>query len=234
MKKVIATAQFQKLKLKPNELDHVPRRGEIFEVTKERFNILSGDNEYNEKFVEKLKPKRRKEQNKIAIIIPNYNYANYLERCLTSILNQTYTNYEIIFVDDMSTDDSLEIARKLLKSPHKVIELKQKRYNGGARNEGYLHMSKDVDYVWYVDSDDWLLDETALEKINEKLKLAPDVLFIGLSTYKNGITQPKIIPRYPDRYDAFEGWSGSSGKVIRKELATRQECLYNERNIKRR
>ena len=169
---------------------------------------------------------------KIGIIIPNYNYEHTIEKCLNSILNQTYTNYEIIFVDDMSTDNSVQIARNLLKQPHKVIELKQKRYNGGARNEAYLHLSDDVDYVYYVDSDDWLYDEFALEKINNKLQDFPDVLFVGIAKQKNGKLSIDSIPQYKDKYEAIKGWSGSCGKVIKKSLATRQECLYNEGTLK--
>ena len=56
--------------------------------------------------------KLEKKNHKIGIIIPNYNYEHTIEKCLTSILNQTYKNYEIIFVDDMSTDNSVEIAYK--------------------------------------------------------------------------------------------------------------------------
>lgn len=174
-----------------------------------------------------------KKDNKIAIIIPNFNYAEHLEKCFNSILNQTYTNYEIIFVDDMSTDNSVEIARQMLKLPHKIIELKQKRLNGGARNEAYLHMSDDVDYVYYVDSDDWLYDDKCLEKINNMLQFNPDVLFVGLADYKNDKLNPNcFIPKYKDKYEALIGWSGSCGKVIRKSLATRQECLYNEGTLK--
>ena len=169
---------------------------------------------------------------KIGIIVPNYNYEHTIEKCLNSILNQTYKNYEIIFVDDMSTDNSVKIAKKLLKTPHKIIELKQKRYNGGARNEAYLHLSEDVDYVYYIDSDDWLYDNYALEKINNKLQTKPDVLFIGMASYKNGKTNICFIPQYKDKYEAFSGWSGSCGKVIKKSLATRQECLYNEGTLK--
>lgn len=169
---------------------------------------------------------------KIGIIVPNYNYEHTIEKCLKSILNQTYKNYEIIFIDDMSTDKSVEIAKELLKSPHKVIELKQKRLNGGARNEAYLHLSDDVDYVYYVDSDDWLYDETALEKINNKLQTKPDVLFVGMADYKNDKLNVCFIPTYKDRYEAIAGWSGSCGKVIKKSLATRQECLYNEGTLK--
>ena len=132
----------------------------------------------------------------------------------------------------MSIDNSVEVAKKLLKKPHKIVQLKQKRLNGGARNEAYLHLSKDVDYVWYVDSDDWLKDEHVLEKINQKLYGQPDVLFVGLDTYKNGIETPFEIPKYQDRYKALLGWSGSCGKVIKKELAIKQECLYNEGTLK--
>lgn len=183
----------------------------------------------NDKDYDKLPSKK---DYKIGIVIPNYNYEHTIEKCLTSILNQTYKNYEIVFVDDMSTDDSVKIASKLLKKPHKIIQLKQKRYNGGARNEAYLHLSDDVDYVWYVDSDDWLLNDEVLEHINNKLQTRPDVLFVGMSSYKNDKLSTCFIPQYKDKYEAIAGWSGSCGKVIRKSLATRQECLYNEGTLK--
>lgn len=189
---------------------------------------------------------------KIGIIIPNYNYEHTIEKCLTSIFNQTYKNYEIIFVDDCSTDSSVDIAQATylkycakemreqnvdsewaeLPKNFKLIRLQQKRLNGGARNEGYLHLSDDVDYVYYIDSDDWLYNDTALEDINRKLQSKPDVLFVGLAEYKNGKTKICDIPEYKDKYEAIAGWSGSCGKVIKKSLATRQECLYNEGTLK--
>ena len=176
-----------------------------------------------------------KKDYKIGIIIPNYNYEHTIEKCLNSIFNQTYSNYEIIFVDDMSTDNSVNIAKKFqdyyTDYVLKIIQLPQKRLNGGARNEGYLHLSSDVDYVWYIDSDDWV-EKNALEKINQKLQGEPDVLFVGLSKYANGDIKQVVMPDYKDKYEAIKGWSGSSGKVIKKSLATRQECLYNEGTLK--
>lgn len=169
---------------------------------------------------------------KIGIIVPNFNYEHTIEKCLTSILDQTYKNFEIVFVDDCSTDNSVNIAKSLLKPPHKIIQLKQKRYNGGARNEAYLHLSDDVDYVYYVDSDDWLYDNNVLEKINMKLQSKPDVLFVGMAQWKNSKMSISFIPEYKDKYEAIKGWSGSCGKVIKKSLATRQECLYNEGTLK--
>ena len=163
-------------------------------------------------------------------------------------MDQTYKNFEIIFVDDMSTDNSVEIAQKTYRQylydtygyyddtctqeKMKIIQLKQKRLNGGARNEAYLHLSEDVDYVYYVDSDDWLYDNESLQKINDRLQSKPDVLFVGLASYKNDTLKINFIPKYKDKYEAMNGWSGSCGKVIKKRLATRQECLYNEGTLK--
>ena len=174
-----------------------------------------------------------KKDYKIGIIIPNYNYEHTIDKCLNSIAKQTYKNYEAIFIDDMSTDNSVKIASSYKdKMNIKIIELPQKRLNGGARNEGYLHLSNDVDYVYYIDSDDWLYDDKVLERINQKLQSEPDVLFVGMADYKNGKTKPCFTPQYKDRYEAIKGWSGSCGKVIKKSLATRQECLYNEGTLK--
>ncbi len=180
---------------------------------------------------------------KIGIIIPNYNYEHTIGKCLTSIFNQTYQNFEVIFVDDMSTDNSVEIAKKTYTKNYlqfgdvvftndpnkmKIVQLKQKRLNGGARNEAYLHLSDDVDYVWYVDSDDWLIDGNVLQKINDRLQKNPDVLFVGIIQSKRGELKNPSIPTYINKYQAAYSWSGSCGKVIKKSLATRQECLYNE------
>ena len=164
--------------------------------------------------------------------MPNCNYGEWLEKSIGSILEQSYKNYEIIFVDDMSTDNSVEIAKRLIKGKGKVIALKQKRYNGGARNEAYLYLSDDTDYVMYLDSDDWFLDKDCLKRINQELYEQPSVLFIPILTFRNNENRILEIPEYENRYQAIQGFSGSCSKVIRKELATRQECLYNEGTLK--
>lgn len=178
------------------------------------------------------KKKPEIKNNKFAVIIPNFNYRELLEKCIGSVLEQTYTNYEIIFVDDVSTDRSARTAKRLIGNKGKVIELQQKRLNGGARNEAYLHVSDDVDYLIYLDSDDWFRDKYVFEKINRKLQNDEDVLFIGICYYKNGKLVDCFEPNYKDRYEAIKEWSGSCGKVIKKSLATRQECLYNEGTLK--
>jgi glycosyltransferase involved in cell wall biosynthesis len=172
-----------------------------------------------------LKPIKTKDY-KFSIIIPNCNYGKWLDKCLNSVLNQTYKNFEIVFVDDLSSDDSLKIAKKLLRRQDKIIELKMKRLNGGARNEGLLQSTGD--YIVYLDSDDWLIDNRVLEKYNQKL-FGQDVMFVGVQRYKNGEMADKWLKIYKDKYEAMEsGNSGSCWKVIKRELAMKPECLFNE------
>lgn len=98
----------------------------------------------------------------ISIIIPVYNTEKYIERCLQSVLAQTYQQFEIIIVDDGSTDGSIEICKKYAfkTSQIKIIQIK----NSGlsvARNVGIRNASGD--YICFVDSDDWI-DCFLLEK----------------------------------------------------------------------
>ena len=105
---------------------------------------------------------------KFSIIIPNYNSEKYIEKCIKSILNQTYKNYEIIIIDDISTDNSVEIIKKILKKPHKLIINKTKRLSGGTRNVGIAEATGE--YIIQIDSDDWFINNKVLEDINKYLK----------------------------------------------------------------
>lgn len=172
----------------------------------------------------------KKDNYKFSIVIPNCNYGQWLSKCLNSVLSQTYDNYEIIFIDDMSTDDSIKIAKSLLRPQDKIIELKSKRLNGGARNEGltYIRDNSDCDYVVFLDSDDWLIDNNVLFDFNKRL-YGQDVMFTGVQRFKNGKNEKLWMGKYDNKYEAMaSGYSGSCFAVLKKELAVRPECLFNE------
>ena len=113
---------------------------------------------------------------KFSIIIPNYNSEQYIEKCLTSILNQTYTNFEIIVADDMSTDNSISIIKRLLRKQDKLVINKSKRLNGGTRNVGIAEATGD--YVLCIDCDDWFIDDNVLQDIANKLN-NEDIMYLG-------------------------------------------------------
>ena len=120
---------------------------------------------------------------KLSIIIPVYNMEKYLEQCMESILNQTYKGYEIILVNDGSTDSSSKIIEKYEKE-YKEIKAIYKE-NGGlsdARNVGINNVSGD--YILFVESDDFLNDKNALRKIMDRLKITnAEVLNFGFKKY---------------------------------------------------
>ncbi len=106
-----------------------------------------------------------KNQALISVIIPVYNVEEYLRECLDSVLGQTYGNFEIILVNDGSTDSSGTICDEYLEKDERISVVHQK--NGGlsaARNTGLFEANGD--YVYFLDSDDYILPET-LEKLYE-------------------------------------------------------------------
>ena len=103
----------------------------------------------------------------ISVIVPVYNVEQYLERCINSIINQTYKNLEIILVDDGSTDSSGSICDTLYTSDNRILVIHQD--NGGlscARNTGIDHNRGK--YVTFVDSDDWI-DIRMIEKLYSRI-----------------------------------------------------------------
>ncbi|MBE5884985.1 MAG: glycosyltransferase [Lachnospiraceae bacterium] len=109
---------------------------------------------------------------KLSIIVPVYNMASdgKLEFCLDSLLNQTLEDYEVIAINDASTDNSLEILQQYQKKyPEKLVvdSLKENHRQGGAKNLG-LSLSRG-DFIGFVDSDDWVT-LNCFERLLDKAK----------------------------------------------------------------
>lgn len=109
---------------------------------------------------------------KFSIIIPNYNKEKYIEECLNSVFYQTYTNYEVLFIDDNSTDKSVEIA----KNYNITLLHSNQRHAGGARNIGLENATGD--YIIFLDSDDYLTTNDVLEKLANHIN-DEDIIFLN-------------------------------------------------------
>ena len=104
---------------------------------------------------------------KISVIVPVYNVENYLEKCVESILKQTYTNLEILLVNDGSTDTSGELCDQLAQRDQRIRVIHKE--NGGlsdARNRGIEEASSDL--IGFIDSDDYI-DEDMYETLYRQL-----------------------------------------------------------------
>ena len=109
----------------------------------------------------------------ISIIVPIYKVENYIERCVRSLLEQTYIGIEYIFVDDCSPDSSISILKKVIKEyPTRIDQIKiiSHEKNMGlpaARNTG-LKMAIG-DYIFHCDSDDYV-EKDMIEKMYQTAK----------------------------------------------------------------
>ena len=121
----------------------------------------------------------------ISIIIPVYNAEKEIERCIKSILNQTYKNIEVIIINDGSTDSSLEIIKKCIKedSRVKLFDTENKGVSA-ARNLGIKEASGE--YFCFVDADDYV-DEALIEKLITYTENDYDIVkYKAVSVDKNG------------------------------------------------
>lgn len=126
-------------------------------------------------------------QKLISVIIPVYNTEKYLERCLQSVLRQTYSNTEIICVNDGSTDNSGDILEKYASADKRIKIIKQKNQGqSAARN---IAMQKaNGDYIFFVDADDFIHPQTLEILLTAAIKEnASIVATIDTKHYQSGI-----------------------------------------------
>jgi glycosyltransferase involved in cell wall biosynthesis len=142
--------------------------------------------------------------NFISVIIPNYNHSEFLNQRIKSVLNQTYSDYEVIILDDFSEDNSKEIIESY-RSNEKISHIIYNSKNSGST---FLQWEKGIslskgDYIWIAESDDWC-ESNFLEN-----------LMIGFEMDKNCVLAfSDSISIFPDRsiiYSTFN--SGNFGKL---------------------
>ena len=132
-------------------------------------------------------------QKRISVIIPNYNYARYLDQAIQSVLKQSYDNLELIVVNNGSTDNSLEI---LEKYEHEIRLVNQPNLGqSGARNSG-LSLSTG-EFIAFLDADDFW-EPTKLEMQSMLMDSATQLVYCGISPFKDPGNEklPSVVPKY--------------------------------------
>ncbi|MDD5454425.1 MAG: glycosyltransferase [Candidatus Ratteibacteria bacterium] len=147
----------------------------------------------------------------ISVIIPAYNRAKFLEEAVKSVLAQTYKNWELIIVDDGSTDDTSEVVKKFLDE--RIIYLHQDNKGASAaRNKGILKAKGE--YIAFLDSDDMWLPQKLQKQLEvfNKSRFKPGVVYTGIQymDYKGNLKKQRKLPAY--RGNIFK-------KLLRKNIA---------------
>ena len=129
-----------------------------------------------------------------SIIIPVYNAEFYLRQCISSVLSQSYSNFEVLLVDDGSTDSSRLICQQYADTDARIRILSHPNAGAAvARNTG-ISAASGV-YVLFLDSDDWWCSDHVLEQIFSRLSItAPDVLSFNFQKYYS--TDRSVSPPY--------------------------------------
>ena len=162
---------------------------------------------------------------KFSIIIPAYNVADYLENCVESILKQTYDNYEVIIVNDGSTDETGKIADDLSLQFKQINVIHQS--NGGASKARNTGMKEVVgDYILFLDGDDFWSDIYFLDQVASELnKQLVDVVIFGYSYYYDNEIKEIPVSRLNVLIEAtnFGLFNGPNwNKCISKELINKE------------
>lgn len=173
---------------------------------------------------------------KISVIVPVYNAAKHLDKCLDSILAQTYCNYELILIDDGSTDSSFSICSQYLNKSSK-IKLYHKE-NGGVSSARNWGIDKaEGEWLTFVDSDDWV-GPYYLENLVSHVSNGIDLVFSYAVLVDANDTPVKEI--FPARIlslgnmeiafaeNAFHGHTSPWSKLYNRNLLNKINLRYNE------
>lgn len=171
--------------------------------------------------------------NKFKIVIPSYNNEKWYEPNIASILNQTYTNYEVLYIDDCSTDNTNQLVTEVVGNlPNWKIVRNEKNMRRGYNLSPYNpilqeFMTDDEDILLFVDGDDWLYDDYVLENINRLYQEQDYWMTYGkFICYPSGdIGNPQNTP-YPDYIHEHNAYRRDLWRA--SHLRTFKWHLYNK------
>ena len=136
---------------------------------------------------------------KVSIGVPVYNVDQWLRQCLDSIRQQSFQDFEVIMVDDGSTDNSFEICQEYVSKDERFKLYHQENKGlAGARNTCLKHMTGD--FIAWLDSDDWLENDYLERLVSTQAKTGADIVCIGIKTFMN---DEFYMGSHQDKYGAF-------------------------------
>lgn len=114
----------------------------------------------------------------VSVVMPSYNYANYLERAIRSVQEQTFEDLEILVLDNASTDNSVELVRSLAADDPRIVLVARDENIGAVPNLIDGHRRTRGRYCVDVDADDWVVSPRAIERQVEILDASPEAAFV--------------------------------------------------------
>jgi hypothetical protein len=155
----------------------------------------------------------------LSVTVLNYNYGRYLPKCIESILGQTFRDFELIVIDDCSTDDSLEVIKPYLTDPRvRVVEHAANVGYAGSLIEG-TEIHSTGEFVTVISADDFVWSTEAFERQIAMLGAHPEAAFC-FSGYRRFLHETDAVLEEQRSYD---GSRIIPGPIFLREFLTRQE-----------
>jgi len=169
----------------------------------------------------------------ISIIIPSYNAEFYIDKCIKSIINQTFTDFEVVVIDDGSTDNSLELWNKYVKLDSRIRVFHQEN-RGQAVSRNRAIKKSHGNYIMFVDVDDFI-DSTMLESMYQVVKKEKaDLVWCELYRIENE-EKTHILPICKEVSDTKKDYilnnAGPVAKLIKKDILLDHELYFLENRI---
>ncbi len=186
---------------------------------------------------------------KISVIIPVYNVEKYIEECIKSVLNQTFKDFEIICVDDCSTDNSIKTIEEYAKNDDriKIVHHDINRGLAPARNTGMRNAAGD--YIFFLDSDDYILPETLENLYNKIEKTNSDFVCASSEAFADNPDNIELVKKAEKSGLFYEGYDKykvtednleqtllklscvSWGKLYRTQFLKDNNLVYIDKNV---
>lgn len=138
----------------------------------------------------------------VSVIVPVYNVESYLARCIDSVLSQTFSDWELILIDDGSPDQCGEIIDQYAKRDSKIVAIHQENKGvSAARNAGLERATGE--YISFIDPDDYV-SEIFLEKLVNAMETGADIACCNWISFTENETKPHEVRNVPERMSRDE------------------------------
>lgn len=179
----------------------------------------------------------------VSIIVPVYNVERYLKRCVDSILNQTFTDFELILVDDESTDDSGKICDRYAEQDNRIVVIHKK--NGGVSSARNAGLDAAVgEYIAFCDSDDYVLENWLIQMTDKMVNHKVDSVVsnwqlvdendqvLRVTSFEEGIKyisdeKDKISYYYEVMFSGKTSWSAWC-RLFRADIIKKEKIYFSE------
>jgi glycosyltransferase involved in cell wall biosynthesis len=157
----------------------------------------------------------------ISVVVPTYNHAHLINKCLQSLIDQSYSNWEALVINNFSSDNTVEVIESFSDARIRIINFHNNGVIAAARNEGIQNSSGD--WIAFLDSDDWWYPS----KLSEIIPLLNDndIIFHNLDVYTSSGKSFRTIKGRHHQFPIFEDLLVKGNQILNSSVVIRNNII---------